>query len=76
MKVKEILNFIGSVFTVIWNVLVKTAELLITLLAYAFAGLIALFIVGTLLTMVVTMFVATFLLCLHFWVTMFGGFPW
>ena len=76
MKAKEILNFIGKVFTIIWNATVKTAELLIALLAYAFAGLIALFIVGTLLTMIATMFAGAFILCLKLWTCLLGGFPW
>ena len=48
--------------------------ILVTILAYTFAGLVAFFVVGTVLLVIATMFVGAFLLCAHVWTQWLGGF--
>ena len=48
--------------------------ILVTILAYTFAGLVAFFVVGTVLLVIATMFVGAFLLCAQVWTQWLGGF--
>ena len=48
--------------------------ILVTVLAYIFAGLVAFFVVATVLLIIVTMFVGAFLICVQVWTQLLGGF--
>ena len=68
------MNILKDVFKGIIVFLGHLLVILVTVLAYTFAGLVAFFVVGTVLLVIVTMFVVAFLLCVQIWAHLLGGF--
>ena len=68
------MNILKDIFKGITEFLGHLLVILVTILAYMFAGLVALFVVGTVLLIIVTMFVGAFLLCVQIWAQLLGGF--
>ena len=68
------MNIINDIFKGIIEFLGHLLVTLVTVLVYTFAGLVAFFVVGTVLLVIVTMFVGAFLLCVEVWAQLLGGF--
>ena len=68
------MNILKDIFKGIIVFLGHLLVILVTVLAYIFSGLVAFFVVGTVLLIIVTMFVGAFLLCVQIWAHLLGGF--
>ena len=68
------MNILKDIFKGIIEFLGHLLVILVAVLAYIISGLVAFFVVGTVLLVIVTMFVGAFLICVQVWAHLLGGF--